>query len=70
MEINGQGGTMPRYIAKNGTVIDTKTGTPWNSGWSQKEAEVIAEAYNTGDYSKLIFRHGCYIAGIKNSRKS
>jgi len=59
-------GEQGRYVAENGTVIDSHTGTVWYSFWPQKEAEVIANALNTKDYSQLIFRvPGAYIVGVK-----
>lgn len=54
-----------RYRAENGSVIDSETGTVWKSGWKQSEAEAIAKAFNTKDFSQMIFRNGAYIIGVK-----
>lgn len=54
-----------RYRAENGTVIDNETGTVWHSGWKQWEAETIARALNTKDFSQLIFRNETYIIGVR-----
>lgn len=42
------------YIAKNGSVIDSRTGTTWYSGYSQKMADDIADVFNRREWDRLI----------------
>lgn len=58
-----------RYRAESGAVIDNETGTVWHSGWKQWEAEAIAEALSTKDFSRLIFRPGMYIVGVRPNKR-
>lgn len=56
-----------KYVAKEGAVIDSQTKTVWYAGWEQWEAEEIALALNTGDYSRMILRAESVIIGVKKS---
>lgn len=46
---------MKKYIAKNGSVIDSQTKTTWYTGFSQKLAEEVADVFNSQEWDRLIY---------------